>query len=117
MDLTPYIFDIISLLATFSAGIGCGYFLHRPTTIVRPSAVVERVVTSAEGPIIKQPSRHVSPGRRVVIFRFADGLEQTKTLFEHSCESALLWKDRLFAMEPGSDVVNGHTIIYNEVEG
>ena len=104
------------LLSAFSflVGLGAGYLtwgrrsssielVELPPTIVE--RIVERLVHARPTPV------PTSPGRCAVVFRFADGSEESKTLFNHSIEPDLLWRDTLFAHQPSTSEPH----IYNEV--
>lgn len=97
--------EVFVAAISFLSGLGAGLAYRRPARIEFVERVVERIVSP---PVLP---RHASPGRQTVVFRHANGAEEHKTLFKHSIESAMLWRDKLFAYEP--DTVD--PMIYNEV--
>lgn len=101
-----FLLSAISLLIGFGAGyLTWGRRSSSIELVEWPSKAVERIFQAS------QPSRVVSPGREAVVFCFADGSEEFKTLFKHSIESDMLWRDKLFAQQPSTS----EPIIFNEV--
>lgn len=109
--------DWLPEILSFILGASTGLLWPRKTSIVIQEVVRELLVPAPAAP---RPPCAVSPGRTRVIFRFANGTEQHKTLFNHSLDPTLPWTGKLFAREP--EIVpgtispgEGPIAIYNEV--
>ena len=109
--------ELLFSAVSFLTGLGTGYLRwgRRPSRIEliegpsNATATIERVVERIVH--VKPTPVPTSPGRCAVVFRFADSTEESKTLFKHSIEPDLLWRDKLFAYQPSTS----EPFIYNEV--
>ena len=100
--------DVLFGLAGLILGGILGWMYPRQGTIT----TIERVVV---GPMREAPSAPIpspSPGRSVVEFHFANTAVERKTLFNHSLDQSILWRNKLFAEAPNSPA---HCKIYHEV--
>ena len=109
--------ELLFSAVSFLTGLGTGYLRwgRRPSRIEliegpsNATATIEHIVERIVH--VKPAPRPTSPNRCAVVFRFIDGSEESKTLFKHSIECDLLWRDKLFAYQPSTS----DPLIYNEV--
>ena len=66
----------------------------------------------APAPLERKPVLSPSPGRSVVEFHFANKAIERKTLFNHSLDQSILWRNKLFTEAPNSPA---QYKIYHEV--
>lgn len=101
-----YTMFLVALLM-FAIGIVAGHYLW-PTVSVQ--VVRETVPVYIKAPEVIVP-RQVSPDRQSVLFRFASGAREQKTLFKHSLQPSLPWRGKTFMRSEDKD----STAIYEEV--
>src|SRR3990167_2073241 len=106
--------DVLFGLAGLILGGILGWMYPRQVT----TTTIERVVLGqmreapAAAPLERKPVLSPSPGRSVVEFHFANKAIERKTLFNHSLDQSILWRNKLFAEAPNSPA---HCKIYHEV--